>query len=91
MLNDLLAMSVPSSMVDMHLALINSISEILFADQTFTKIYTDGIVSLNGLSEYQKGLNDFFTAFQAIAVYFLNQNITFSSDEGGSIFMPKAQ
>ncbi len=85
-LNALLAIKVPSSVADLHLALINSISEILFIDQGFTKVYSDGLVSLQSVGLYKKSLTDLGTAFQNIVQYFNITGVTFGPNDPGVVF-----
>lgn len=77
LLKDLLAMRVPESMADMHINLVNALSEVLFADQGFTQTYTDGLTSIQGLSEYKKGVQDLSDALTAILQYFNTEGIPF--------------
>ena len=58
--------------------IINAINEILFADQGFTKTYGDGLTSIQGLSEYKKGVQDLSNAFTALVQYFNANDIPFS-------------
>jgi type II secretory pathway pseudopilin PulG len=78
LLKDLLAMRVPTNMADMHINLVNPLSELLFADQGFTQTYTDGLTSIQGLSEYKNGAQDFSDALTAIIQYFNANGIPFS-------------
>ncbi len=78
LLKDLLAMRVPANMADMHINLVNALSELLFADQGFTQTYTDGLTSIQGLSEYKNGAQDFSDALTAIIQYFNANGIPFS-------------
>jgi len=90
-LNGFLAMPVPAPLANFHLSLVNSISELLFADQNLTKVYSDSLVSLSGLGQYQKGAQDFAAAFSGIAQYFNTAGITFGPNDGGYVFMPKTK
>lgn len=88
-LNGFLATPAPLPIANLHLNLVNSISELLFADQSLTKVYSDSLVSLSGLGQYQKGAQDFAAAFSGIAEYFYSTGITFGPNDGGSVFVPK--
>lgn len=78
LLKDLLAMRVPESMADMHINLVNALSEVLFADQGFTQTYTDGLTSIQGLSEYKNGIQDLSDSLTTILHYFNTNDIPFS-------------
>ncbi len=90
-LQGFLATPVPSTLVDIHLNLINAMSELTFADQNLEKIYSDGLVSIAGLGEYQKGYTDFGSAFLGISEYFKAANISFGPGDGGLIFGQQRQ
>jgi hypothetical protein len=78
LIKDLLAVHVPGSMANMHINLINALSELLFADQGFTQTYTDGLTSIQGLSQYKKGAQDLGDALTTILQYFNTEGVPFS-------------
>jgi hypothetical protein len=91
MLKGELAVTVPSSMEDFHLDLVNAFNELIFADQGFEETYSDGLTSLNGLNIYQQGANDLDTALAGIKTRLNLSNITYTAQEPGIIFTYKSQ
>jgi hypothetical protein len=87
----LLTIDTPQSLADMHLGMINGIAEILFADQSFKKISSDGIVGLQGIGIFQEGVTQFSTSFTSFIVYLKVNGITFTPQEYGYIFTNKNQ
>ncbi len=84
-LDNLLKIQVPESAVYIHLKILNSTSELIFADQALRKFYTDPMLGLLGLTQYQTSTQSFFDAIKDIKS-FLNQKVTYTSTETGSLF-----
>ena len=91
MLQGELTVTVPSSMEDFHLDLVNAFSELLFADQGFEKTYSDALTSINGLTVYKQGASDLDTALTGIEARLTFSNITYTLQEPGVIFTYKPQ
>lgn len=85
-LNGLLTTRVPSGMIAIHLSLINAVNELIFADQSFTKTFSDGISSLQGLGLYQKATQGVADALTSIENYFFVMKVSFDPSESGSVF-----
>jgi hypothetical protein len=86
-----LTVTVPASLEDFHLDLINALSELIFADQAFEKTYSDGLSSLNGLNYYKQGESDLSTALTGIETQLDLSNITYTTSDPGIIFTYKPQ
>ena len=71
----LLKTPVPSALSSNHLDVINAMSELIFAEEGFTKIYTDGIVALQGAKKYQEGLTFLSSSISLLFQYFHSINI----------------
>ncbi len=91
MLKGELAVTVPSSLANTHLAFVNALTELIFADQSFEKTYSDGLTSLGGLNIYKQGAADLNTAFTGIETALSIDHITYTTDEPGIIFTYKSQ
>ena len=65
-------------------------NEIVFADESLAKVYSDGITSLAGLSAYQKGVVDLSNAITEVGQYLKSSNITFTPTEAGYILAPNS-
>ena len=89
MVKALLQVKVPSAMIDFHKNLVNSLSELVFANEGFTKIYADGVVGLEAVAVFQNSVKDLGTSMGAIVKYFSLVGITFSPSDAGSIFTIK--
>ena len=87
-LKNFIATPAPSALTKIHVDLVNAMSEIVFADQSLAKVYSDGITSLAGLSAYQKGVLDLSNAITEIGQYLKSANITFTPTEAGYIIAP---
>jgi hypothetical protein len=91
-LKGLLALKVPSAVADFHKNLLNGMSELVFADNGFTKIYSDSLVSLQAITMYQNSLKDISTALSGLVQYFMLANVTFPpNDPGAALFTIKSQ
>ena len=90
-LKSLLAIPVPSAMASIHLNLVNAINEILFADQGFTKTFSDGVVSLQAIAKYQEGVTALGKSLIALHTYFASVNIIFGPTDAGSMFTSQPQ
>jgi hypothetical protein len=91
LLKALLAEKVPSALADFHVEILNAVSEIIFADQGLTKTYSDGIVSLQGLGTYQKGIGDLTTALENLVRYFALVKVVFQPTDPGFVFMTQSK
>jgi hypothetical protein len=73
-LDDLLNMSVPENAVKLHLALLNSVSDILANLQVMGQGYSDPVGVLVGATSYNNNLQSFATALQNMNDY-LNKQV----------------
>lgn len=85
----LLKVPVPEPMVDTHLKFINAISSLIFASQSFQKLYSDPVVALQGIKQFEKGAQDSFDAMSDIHHMLITNNFTFEATEGGIFFIKK--
>ncbi len=91
LLKELFTMKVPSVMADFHKNLINSMSELVFAEKGFTKVFSDGVVALESIPVFQNSFKDLTTSMNAIAHYFVLTGVTFSPNDPGAVFTIKSQ
>ncbi len=82
----LLATEVPENLADKHLNLINGMTELVFADESLQKTFSDGLVSIQGLGIYQNGLILYNDSFNALVVYFMTNGVMFGPRDGGYVF-----
>lgn len=80
---DLLKMSVPAGLADLHLQLINMYSSSAFGIKQFEQLDTDPISAISGLNLYNQNSGQEDTIIQKIANYFGNNGIIFSSNDPG--------
>jgi len=85
-IQDFLNLVVPPSVADIHLAVVNSFSLTENAVDGMTKVFTDPVVALSALEEYQNAGQEIATTFIAVELYFKNQNILFGQSEPGYMF-----
>ena len=84
MLQGALTVKVPSAMASAHLSFINGLSELVFADRSFEKTFSDGLTSLNAIAAYQQGMSDLGAGLRGIEnnLHFANISYTSMSDPG---------
>ena len=70
LISDLLAVEVPSDALEMHLGLINSVSNLVSDVDGMKQIYTDPVKSLSAVSQYNKDVILFQNSLNAINAYF---------------------
>ena len=72
--SDLLKMEVPSDATTLHLAVLNSSSNILSDLESMRQVFSDPVKSLSGIKQYSGDINTFVDALGKIQVYF-NQKL----------------
>lgn len=70
LVDDLLKVQTPSSLVAMHLSMINSASATLSDLKAMKNIYTDPVSSLMASSQYEKHLTDLLNSLRVINEFF---------------------
>ena len=85
MVSSLLNISAPTVFVQSHLALINSLSNIVFSIQKMQDAPTDPVGAVNATSDYETASHNLVSALLAEKAIFLKENIVFSSSESGYI------
>lgn len=85
-LNHLLAVEAPKTMLPIHKDLVNAVSKTLFVAESLRKADVDPIVSLQGLGRYQEASKGLYDAIQAIKTYITFVGVTYTSSEAGSLF-----
>jgi hypothetical protein len=73
---DALAMTVPADAVDLQLAYINALSNVLDNIQAMQVSFTDPVRSFAGLSQYPQHVLDLNTAMKNLTFYFISKNIS---------------
>ena len=82
---DLLALTVPSSVVSLHKNLINGISKAVFVDQSLQKALVDPLVAAQGVANYVSAAQNLYNALQGIRSYMTSLGIKYNSNEVGAI------
>jgi hypothetical protein len=85
-LNGLIAVPVPSQMKDLHLELVNVFSELVYIVDSYKKIETDPVLTLQAVGMYQGTAGKFSNTLSSIRDYLLSQNITYNTGEAGELF-----
>lgn len=67
---DMLEMKVPSDIVSLHLELLNSASNILSNIQAMRKLFTDPVLSLSAVKQYEDNVVTMSLAIKKFGVYF---------------------
>jgi len=91
LVQNLLAMSVPRSVAEIHLAFINGFSGIYTAMDNMSKIASDPVRSAQGLKEYQNYSQKILLAGSDLAKQFKIASVTFANDEYGHFFLQYAK
>lgn len=81
----LISTSVPSDLKDLHLNILNSVSELIFIIESYQKIEADPVIALQGVGMYQETADKFRDALSSIRSYFETQNITYNNGEVGEL------
>lgn len=69
-ISDLLAMPVPSDLVDLHLRILNASSNILADIEGMRQTYTDPVKAFTSINQYAPHLNDFQVAMDDLNSYY---------------------
>lgn len=85
-LSQLLALSVPKNLVGYHISMLNGMSSLIFVDSSLSRVESDPLSSLVGLSEYQNSITYLSNGVQGLKDFFTISGISFKSSEGGSYF-----
>ncbi len=88
-LTGLIKIPVPSSMTQMHLDIINSLSGVIFINELFRKSATDPVLGLQAAGSYLRYAGKFNISYNNIRSYITFLGITYMEQEGGSFFQPK--
>lgn len=83
----LLKIAVPKSAQDIHLNLVNSLSQSSALLTDMSKILDSPYLALTSADTYRVQQLSFYKAVDEINQYFRNKEITFSPEEGGSILI----
>ena len=70
MITDMKRVSIPNDAVDLHLALINSLSNVLSNVQSLRQLAKDPVKSFAGLSQYDQHTQDLTSAIKDLGIYF---------------------
>lgn len=82
----LLSMTVPPSVINEHLSLINSLNFFGKSIEGMAQVDTDPIVALVSLKNYGLGPEKIITSFRELISYFAQKRIVFTENEVGYIF-----
>lgn len=85
--NDLSKLEVPNGAVDAHLSFINNVYKASVSLRRLNNYETDPLLALYALEEYQSLSNKQEQAFISLANYFESNDILFSEDEAGEMWM----
>ena len=86
MISSLLNISVPANSVQSHLALINSLSGMVFAIQKMQNAPADPVGSVNAIQNYEKSVESLTSAITALKNLFISENIEFSATSPSNMF-----
>ena len=90
-LDRLLKTPAPKSVADIHLQIVNAVSGALFSAQSFKKMNSDPILTLQSIARYPQIAEDLAEGIFNLKNYLLISNITYASNEGGYLFSQKTQ
>lgn len=80
---------VPPAAATAHVHLLNSMSQIIFVVDLFTKTFTDPVVGIQGTALYQQTFQSLQQSFAEVRAIFAAAAITFDQTETGIFFQPK--
>ncbi len=89
MISALIKIDAPKTMNNIHLSIINSLSEILFSAESLRKVETDPVAGLQGVSKYLDGAKNLNTALNNLKNYFNTSGIIYTDGEAGRFFIPQ--
>ncbi len=81
--NDLLTLSVPANLVDLHLAILNNYSGSAFGLKMFGQLDNDPVAAIGGLNSYSKNVTVEETMVSNMAKYLRDSGIIFNENEPG--------
>lgn len=85
-LRDLIQVTVVKSVSEKHLALINSISAMVYDVESMRIIFDDPVRGLNGAKSYAKTSFDFYWNIKSLAEYFKARGVVFGKNDDGYAF-----
>lgn len=88
-LKGLIEIRVPSNMVNFHLDFVNTMSNILYTAKSFRSAFSDPVLSLRSLGQYQPNIDHFSAILTDIQEQLTVQEIKFGPSEPGLLFLPK--
>ena len=86
MLADTLSVSVPESLTDQHIALLNAYEAILLDIEAMQVSFTDPLYSLARVKHYKEDATALFTALQSIAQVLKAADAAYENTEPGAFF-----
>ena len=78
---------VPRALEKQHIILLDALSKIAFDTEAMRNMYTDPMLTLIRMGEFEKTLTHELFAYKSIAEVLIAHNITYSKDEFGSFFI----
>jgi len=78
--------STPASAASAHLSLLNSASSVSATIAAMQSLFSDPIVALAGLRDYQTQAGNLAVALDTLNIYFENRRISFASSEPAATF-----
>jgi len=84
---ELLDLTVPESIAELHLETINTLNSIAESLRTTQLFYSDPLVGVSGIIKYQKEAAKLTGFSQHLQVYFAKNRIKFDRDEPGNILL----
>ena len=85
-LKKLLEVPAPKNLADEHLALINSISAMIFVSEGMGKVFSDPLQSMVSLAVYEESLVSLQNALLDLKFAFNEDQVVFSGTESGNVF-----
>ena len=82
----LLVLSVPSSLIDTHLEILNTLQTMTMSLTYINDMSGDTVIGLTGLTTYQTSLTRMEYAVQSLVGILSDASLTFSENESGSMF-----
>jgi len=84
---ELLGLTVPKGISETHLEAINTLGNTAEALKTMRFFYSDPLVGVSGLIQYQKEATKLTDLSQYLRIYFAKNRIKFNEDDAGYIFL----
>jgi hypothetical protein len=85
-LNASLKIPVPKDAINIHLAVLNSYSDIIMTIKGMRVIFEDPFTAIQAVSHYQVASRGIFNAFLSVKKLYENKKIFFQKDEAGYVF-----